>query len=619
MADIINILPDSVANQIAAGEVIDRPASAVKEMLENSLDAGAKQIQLIVKDAGRTLIQVIDDGCGMSDSDARICFERHATSKIHQSDDLYNLHTMGFRGEALPSIASISQVELRTRKADSELGTCLTVESCMIQGQTPCSCPVGTSIAVKNLFYNVPARRNFLKKDTVELSHIEEIFKRIALAHSETAFTFYSNGRLLYDLHASNLAQRIANIFGQQYHERLYHVEEHSEIGGINGYISKAAYVKKTRGEQYLFVNGRYIKHAALSASIEKAYNDLVPAQSYPSYFIMLEVDPSRIDVNIHPAKTEVKFIDEHSLFAILRAAAKKALGQFDLASQLEFNPSTDIDFTTVPKGYMPHTPKVDYNPDYNPFESTLPGDDNPTTSSHKANVPRSLTIESRINQPQIERQRETMFTNFFNDETEPDKRPANGTERQTTYDRQGSACIQIGKQWIAVAMSSGLLIVNQQRAQERIVYERLLRSQSQTRQLMFPINCCFSPADADVFNELTPDLTSNGFAIDPLGKNTFVISAIPTDIDDNDLQEFFDLLIEEYKSSLLQNIANRSQCLCKTMAHKAALHSDTILQQEEMQQMLADLFSCQMTELTPSGKRIYTLLDENALTSLVR
>ncbi len=369
--DLINILPDSVANQIAAGEVVDRPASAVKELLENAMDAGATQIDLVVKDAGRTLIQVIDNGCGMSDSDARLCFERHATSKIHRSDDLFAIRTMGFRGEALASIAAISQVELRTRLHDSELGTQVIIEGSQIVSQQPTACPPGTSMAMKNLFYNVPARRNFLKKDSVELSHIEEVFRRVTLIHYDLGFTLTSNGKILYDLKAGSMLQRISQLYGNPYKERFYNVEEETDLIKIKGFVGKPEYVRKTRGEQYLFVNGRFIKHPALSAAVERAYEGMLPDHSYPSYFIGLQVDPSRIDINIHPTKTEVKFVDEHAMFAILRSAVKKALGQFTLATELEFNTPPEFNIPPAPKGYTPPTPRISYNPDYNPFRAT--------------------------------------------------------------------------------------------------------------------------------------------------------------------------------------------------------------------------------------------------------
>ena len=595
--DIINILPDSVANQIAAGEVVDRPASAVKELLENALDASASKIQLIVKDAGRTLIQVIDNGCGMSDSDARLCFERHATSKIHKADDLFAIHTMGFRGEALASIAAIAQVELKTRQHDSELGTQIIIEGCDIKEQNTCSCPAGTSLSVKNLFFNVPARRNFLKKDSVELSHIEEIFKRMALINYTTDYTFHSNGRVLYDLHSGNFAERISQMFGQNYRDRLYPVEESTDIVKIHGYVSKPEFVRKTRGEQYLFVNHRFIKHPALSAAIEKAYTDLIPDRNYPSYFLHLEVDPSRIDINIHPTKTEVKFIDEHALFAILRAATKKALGQFSLAAELEFNPIEEVDFAPAPTGYIPQQPQVSYNPDYNPFKST----GSASGSSYSGYKPPS------------DKPRSPQWTSFF-DLSAADTAIESVAPVQTD---QPNPCLQVQNRYIVSTMPSGLLVVDQQAAHERVLYERLSNRHhnANAQQLLFPVNCQFSPADADILNELLPDLKAYGFEIGSIGQTTFVVTATPPDVKDGDLQQIFDQMIVEIKGNMINKFADRSQCLCRSLARHTCVKSGTPLQQAEMQQIIADLFCCQMPSMSPSGKKTMIIVQpENLL-----
>lgn len=607
--DIINILPDSVANQIAAGEVVDRPASAVKELLENALDAGASKIQLIVKDAGRTLIQVIDNGCGMSDSDARLCFERHATSKIHKADDLFAIHTMGFRGEALASIAAIAQVELKTRQHDSELGTQIIIEGCDIKEQNTCSCPAGTSLSVKNLFFNVPARRNFLKKDSVELSHIEEIFKRVALINYTTDYTFHSNGRVLYDLHSGNFAERISQMFGQNYRDRLYPVEESTDIVKIHGYVSKPEFVRKTRGEQYLFVNHRFIKHPALSAAIEKAYTDLIPDRNYPSYFLHLEVDPSRIDINIHPTKTEVKFIDEHALFAILRAATKKALGQFSLAAELEFNPIEEVDFAPAPTGYIPQQPQVSYNPDYNPFKSS----GSSSGSSYSGYKPPS------------DKPRSPQWTSFFDlSAADAEAEPTPQVPAQTTIESvapvqtdQPNPCLQVQNRYIVSTMPSGLLVVDQQAAHERVLYERLSNRHhnANAQQLLFPVNCQFSPADADILNELLPDLKVYGFEIGSIGQTTFVVTATPPDVKDGDLQQIFDQMIVEIKGNMINKFADRSQCLCRSLARHTCVKSGTPLQQAEMQQIIADLFCCQMPSMSPSGKKTMVIVQpENLL-----
>lgn len=616
MSDIINILPDSVANQIAAGEVVDRPASAVKELLENAIDAGATQIQLIVKEAGRTLLQVIDNGCGMSEGDARLCFERHATSKVHTANDLFALHTMGFRGEALASIAAIAQVELKTRQQGSELGTCVVIEGSTIKSQMPEACAVGTSIAVKNLFFNVPARRNFLKKDSVELSHIEEVFRRVTLTNCERGFVFYHNGKMLYDLKPGNMAQRICQLYGEAYRERFYPVNEENDLVSVCGYVGKPEFSKKTRGEQYLFVNDRFIKHPALSAAIEKAYTDLVPDRYYPSYFLNLKVDPSRIDVNIHPTKTEVKFMDEHALFALLRAAAKKALGQFELATEIEFNPSTEIDFSPAPDGYIPHQPRVSFNPDYNPFDP--PARDNTTstpfpTSHISTSAQRApSSYKSAVDEPSRQ------WENFF------DTEPATESEKPQPKDPisipVGGNCMQIQNRWIATALSSGLAVIDQQRAHERILYERLMEgpTTSRAQQLLFPVNCSFSPADAELFGELLPDLRQRGFEVNNLGKCSFIVTATPPGVKEQEMQAMFEQLLSDHKNSMLQKFGNRDQNLCRSLARQMAIKAGQPLQSNEIHQLVADLFSCKMPELSPSGQKTFVVLTSDKLTQLI-
>ena len=582
--DLINILPDNVANQIAAGEVVDRPAGAVKELLENAMDAGATQIDLVVKDAGRTLIQVIDNGSGMSDSDARLCFERHATSKIHQADDLFAIHTMGFRGEALASIAAIAQVELRTRQHDSELGSQVIIEGSHIVSQQPTACPAGTSLAVKNLFFNVPARRNFLKKDSVELGHIEEVFRRITLIHYDIGFTFTSNGKVLYDLKAGTLLQRIAGLYGNAYKERMYSVEEQTDIVKLRGFVSRPEYSRRTRGEQYLFVNGRFIKHPAFSTAVEKAYADLLPDHSYPSYFIGLQVDPSRIDVNIHPTKTEVKFVDEHALFAILRSAVKRALGQFSLATELSFDTPEEFNIAPAPKDYVPQQPRISYNPNYNPFRAS-------GIQSHQRK------IES------------------FED-LEPLDKPAPIEKPQPVT--AAGACLQVQNRYIVTTLSSGLALIDQQRAHERVLYDKLTQSSNQaitqSQTLLFPVNCTFSAADAEMLGELLPDLKDYGFEIAPLNQTTFVVTATPTDLKEADLQPFFDQMLADYKSATLQKFSNRTRNLCASLARQMAVKSGTVLSQEQMQQLVADLFACPMADTSPSGKKIITIVKPEEL-----
>ena len=583
--DIINILPDSVANQIAAGEVVDRPAGAVKELLENAMDAGATQIDLVVKDAGRTLIQVIDNGSGMSDSDARLCFERHATSKIQRADDLFAIHTMGFRGEALASIAAIAQVELRTRLHDSELGTTVVIEGSHIVSQAPTVCPRGTSVAVKNLFYNVPARRNFLKRDSVEMSHIEEVFRRITLIHYDIAFTLSHNGRVVYDLKAGSMLQRIAGLYGTAYKERLYAVEEETDMVKIRGFVSRPEYSRRTRGEQYLFVNGRFIKHPALSAAVERAYNDLLPERTYPSYFIGLQVDPSHIDVNIHPTKTEVKFVDEHALFAILRSSVKRALGQFSLATELSFDTPEEFNIGPAPKDYVPRQPKISFNPDYNPFRAS--------------GAQTRIKLEEAEGNKTVERRNELVDSLEREDLARP-------TAASNT-------CLQVQNRYIVTAISSGIAIIDQQRAHERVLYDRLIQRGSQAlkqcQTLLFPVNCTFTAADAELMEELLPELKSYGFDISALSRTTFVVSATPASLKDSELQSFFEQLLSDYKGSTMQKYSSRSQGLCLSLARQMAVKSGTVLEQEEMHQLVADLFACPMAEMSPTGKRIITIV----------
>lgn len=608
--DIINILPDSVANQIAAGEVVDRPASAVKELLENAIDAGATEIQLIVKDAGRTLIQVVDNGCGMSDSDARLCFERHATSKISRADDLFSIRTMGFRGEALPSIAAVSQVEMRTRQHDNQLGTLVVIEGSAVKEQSPCSCSPGTSISVKNLFYNIPARRNFLKRDSIELSHIEEVFRRVALANWNVAFSFHHNGRLLYDLRAGNLAQRIAGIFGNGYNQRLYSIEENTEPVKVFGYVGKAEYVKRTRGEQYIFVNQRFIKHPGLSAAIERAYAELVPEHTYPAYFVMLTVDPSRLDVNIHPTKTEVRFIDESVIFAILRAATKKALGQFSLANELEFNPSTEIDFSPAPKGHVPAAPEVSYNPTYNPFraeqshgEKARP--DKFASFFDDAQGANSGSMPAEHDEPGIPRE----FGERMDD-------VSTSTENRSADERNTVSVLSFQNRYILATLKSGVVVIDRQRALERILYERFAsrNHSANPQQLLFPVNVHLGSADSELLTELMPDMKDAGFVLSPLGQNTFVVSAAPPDVDDISIQHIIEQIISDYKNSMLQKINDRAGSIVLTMARQLASKDSSPLRPEEMQQLMADLFSCHTPDLSPSGKRTMFVLSEQEL-----
>lgn len=611
MSDIINILPDNVANQIAAGEVVDRPASAVKELLENAIDAGATSIQLILRDAGRTLIQVIDNGCGMSDSDARLCFERHATSKIHAADDLFAIRTMGFRGEALASIAAVAQVELRTRQLNNELGTCVLIEGCEVKSQEPCSCNAGTSISVKNLFYNIPARRNFLKKDSVELSHIDDIFRRVAIVNNHVAFSLHHNGKLLYDLHAGNKAQRIAAIFGSGSSERLYPISESTELVSVEGYVGKPEHVRKTRSEQYIFVNNRFIKHLALSTAVEKAYAELIPEKTYPSYFLFIQVDPSRIDVNIHPTKTEVRFVDEHALFAILRAATKKAIGQFSLATEIEFNPSTDIDFSPAPLEYTPREPHITFDPDYNPFRTPSASKPSSTFRSSGASFgsagSRMAPSTSWEKECEAAKSQELAFAI-----------PDTIEEQDQTDIPTPAVPISYKNTYIISTIKSGILVVHQQRAHERILFEELMARKSANvdspvgaQQLLFPVTCTFSPSDGELMGELLGEIRSMGFAIDSMTPGTYVVTATPPNVQDGNLQSFFDQILADYKGTMMQKFGDKDAAICQSMARQMAVKAGAPLQPEEMQSIIGQLFACQVPNVAPNGKKTMIILNE--------
>ena len=632
MLDIINLLPDSVANQIAAGEVVDRPASAVKELLENAIDAKATAIRLIVKDAGRTLIQVVDNGVGMSDNDARMCFERHATSKIHQANDLYSIHTMGFRGEALASIAAVAQVELRTRMSDSELGCRVIIEGSDVKSQEPCSCDCGTSIAVKNLFFNLPARRTFLKKDSIELSHIEETFRRITLVYPQVAFVFHHNEKLLYNLPAGTMAQRIVNLMGAQYRGLLCPVEQESEVVNVSGFVCKPEFARRSKNEQYLFVNGRYIKHPYLSAAVERAYSELIPERMHPAFFLHLSVDPQRIDVNIHPTKTEVRFADESTIFAILRAATKRALGQFSITTELEFNPSPDLDFTPAPQGYVPKPPTVHYNPNYNPFQSQPHSQPSSSTTARIStdnyrspwenffDMPNSADSTS----PQNDSEEATYVESSVNTSFQDGQQSIDTWATSEAADDQPAAFTQVNNQYIVTAIQSGLLVVDQQRATERIGYERLMHQLSQkgaatAQQLLFPENCSFSPADAELLGQLQPQLESMGFCLSPMGKSTFVITATPPNITPSELHPLLENILSDYKSSMMTKFSNRDQMLCQSMARQMSTKTGKVLQAAEMQTIVANLLSCQVPGISPSGHKTMMVLTPANLKEMLR
>lgn len=595
--DIIKLLPDSVANQIAAGEVIQRPASVVKELMENALDAGATQIDLYIKDAGRTMITVIDNGHGMSETDARLCFERHATSKIKKAEDLFMIRTMGFRGEALASIAAVAQVELTTRRKEDELGTKILIEGSVVKEQLPRPMSVGTSFTVKNLFFNIPARRNFLKSNEVEMRHITDEFFRVAMMNPEVAFSLNNNDKEVYHLQKGTLKQRIVGLFGKDYDRKILPVKQETETAIINGFIVKPEFLRKTRGEQYFFVNKRFIKHAYLHHAIENAYQELIPKDCFPGYFINIDIDPKEIDINIHPTKTEVNFQDVKLIYAILHSAVRKSIGQNNLAPLLDFdvNPELGIDFGEASRMDRPIVePKIDYNPGFNPFNST------PQPRHASANwkimyEDNNETISSNINK----------ISNF--DETNI----SSVIESKNLY-------LQLQQSYIITTVKSGLLIVDQHLAHKRVLYEKYLKEMENnleaSQQELFPQHITLNPNDASLLKEIKSDLEKIGFRIQQMNSSTFIINGTPADNKNNDAVSLLEKILDMYKTNLVDLKLDKKLNLARSLASQLAIKSGQTLTPIEMQDLVDRLFGCAVSEVSPDGKKIYTILNVNEL-----
>ncbi len=591
MPDIIQLLPDSVANQIAAGEVIQRPASAVKELLENSIDAGSTSINVIIKDAGRTLIRITDNGCGMSPTDARMSFERHATSKIRKVNDLFSVRTFGFRGEALASVASIAHVEMKTKRAEDEAGTLLIIEGSEVKSQEASACPNGTTISVKNLFYNVPARRNFLKSNNVEMKHIIEEFQRSALAFPEIAFTLSHNGHELFHLSQSSTRQRIVGIFGHSYNEHLVPVKEDTSIINLGGFAGKPEFAKKTRGEQFFFVNRRFIKDAYLNHAVQSAYEQLLPQGSYPSYFLFIEIDPSKIDVNIHPTKTEIKFEEEKALYAIIRSAVKGALGQYSLGNSLDFDQEASFSIPAQP-GQMPVKPSIKFNPEYNPFR--------PAAASSR---PATSTREN--------------WQEFYKGMAE-----ALPGQTETFMDEKdlhaGSQVLQVNNSYIVYTTEKGIAVIDQQSAHEKILYEKFmdtfLKGTPASQQQLFPKALEFSASDSELLKEIEPQLRNLGFDIRAFGKNTFVVHGIPSHAPEGEEKQILESILEKYKENPGDLTGKNHETLAASLAKRLAVKRGTLLREEKMKAIAGGLFSCSNPQTSPSGRPVFVLLPYDEL-----
>ena len=610
MENVINLLPDAVANQIAAGEVIQRPASIVKELMENSIDSGASKIQLIIKDAGKSLIQVIDNGCGMTDKDALMSFERHATSKINTAQDLFSLFTKGFRGEALASICAVAHVEMKTRRAKDDLGNKIINEGSKIKVQEPSSTPQGTSICVKNLFYNIPARRKFLKSNSVETRHIIDEFQRVALIHPEITFIFLNNDSEVYHLEKGNFRQRIVSIFGKPFDEKLVPITENTDIVNISGFIGKPGFAKKTRGEQFFFVNNRFIKNSYLNHAIGQAMEDLLPPKAYPTYFIQLEIDPAEVDINIHPTKTEIKFSDEKSIYAILRAATKQSLNKFKVAPTLDFDQETSFQTYNPSNNGPVSEPRIRVNPDFNPFDQVQDSDVKnwSSGSSFKQNVSKGSFDWKNLYDNDNDLQKEN-FDDLFVDikfEEEHQQKSIIHEEPQENF----VFTKQVYLQFIQTFHNGSLIFVDQRRAHERVLYEHfktaLAMQKNASQQLLFPESISLQAADAELLKSILPELQQMGIDINEFGTTDFVVNGLPADLHALNAKQLIEQLIEQFKINSDQIKLDKREALTKTLSQNIAIKRGVKMEEEEMKELLIQLFQCESPFISPSGKSTF-------------
>ena len=600
MSDIIQLLPDHVANQIAAGEVVQRPASVVKELLENAIDAGATSIKLLLKDAGKTLIQAIDNGKGMSTTDARLSFERHATSKIKKAEDLFNLSTKGFRGEALASIAAISHVELKTRQENQELGTQIKIEGSKVISQDFISTGEGTSIAVKNLFYNIPARRNFLKSDTIETRHIIDEFQRVALAHPTISFLLHHNNNEVYHLRESNLRKRIVAVFGSKMNEKLVPISEKTDIINIEGFVAKSEFSKRKRGEQFFFVNDRFIKNPYLHHAVVNAFDGLIEHGCHPSYFLYLTVPASSIDINIHPTKTEIKFDNEKALYAILRATVKHSLGQFNITPVLDFNRDSTLDtpYNFKNKGAV-STPRITVNPEFNPFKEEQKRG---FSSSYK-------------DQKQTESW-ESLYTSVaITDEEKQTELFENQQEIKT------QRTFQIQKKYILSSIKSGIVLIHQSLAHQRILYEQFLESitvkEANSQILLFPVKINFSSAEIEMIYTIKTELENAGFSFDEFKKDSVTIKGIPISVTESKITIIIEELLNDINLEVPDASFSHFDVMAKSFAKTLSIKTGTKLSEKEQEGLVNDLFSCKEPTVSTTGKSIFKTLTLNEIDNL--
>jgi DNA mismatch repair protein MutL len=628
MADVIQLLPESVANQIAAGEVVQRPASIVKELLENAIDAGASRVQLIVRDAGKTLVQVMDNGCGMSETDARMSFERHATSKIRDAKDLFAIHTMGFRGEALASIAAVAQVELRTRRNTDELGTRIFIEDSTVKTQEACQAPAGTSIAVRNLFYNVPARRNFLKADPVEMRHIMDEFQRVALANPDIFFSLHHNDQELYHLPAGNLRQRVVKILGEAANKKLVPVQEETDILKIAGFVGKPDYFKKSRGEQFFFVNKRFIKSNYLQHAVVSAYEEMLPSDTYPLFVLFLDINPARIDINVHPTKQEIKFDDEKLIYNYLKVTVRHALGSHNITPTLDFEQEPAFTATPLRLGQPQNAPERPASVDnYGKKNTPAPPDarrqqDNlrhwqrlyegldllPKGAEGGPDDAAPLSLEAILGQPAA-----------VEGQQPPSVQVAAMDDESGSFSKGQREPYQVHNQYIVSHIKSGFLLIDQQTASERILYERYLDALGEqpvaTQKALFPKTLTLPPADAALFREMLEAVQRLGFDIADLGGNTFALNGSPANLAGSGQSEeqLIERVLAQYKENLDLELGIHDN-LARAMARSAALRRGQLLGVPEMQDLIDQLFACAMPHAGPSGRKCFITIELDEL-----
>ncbi len=607
MSDIIQLLPDNVANQIAAGEVVQRPASVVKELLENAVDASADNIKLIVKDAGKTLIQVIDNGIGMSQTDARFSFERHATSKIKTASDLFNLHTNGFRGEALASIAAITHTTLKTKRENQDLGTQIKIKGGEVISQEVISTPKGSSFEIKNLFYNIPARRNFLKSNTIETRHIIDAFQRVALTYPNIAFSLYHNDNEIYNLKTGNLRQRITTIFGKNTNEKLVPIKEETDILKIEGFITKPNFAKKKRGEQFFFVNNRFIKSAYLHHAVANAFEGLLNHGYHPSYFLYLTVPTNSIDINIHPTKTEIKFDNDRDLYAIIRSTIKHSLGQYNVSPALDFDRDASLDTPYSFKNKTQiNTPIIEIDPDFNPFSSEQKSSlspDKAISPFRKKEIPTNwsaLYLENEKTNKliqNIEVDADILTQKLFTDLDE--------NVNFTTY--------QFHKKYLVSSIKSGMVLIDQNYAHQRILYEDLLVKLTMedvgNQQLLFPLKVNLNKSDIAIISDFKIDLQSAGFSISKILDDSIVLETIPINISESEVIGIIEELIENFKNEIPENSFSQIDIIAKSLAKSLAIKSGINLTHKEQEDILNKLFLCKEPNYSPFGKKVFITL----------